>query len=203
MKLYDSLGPNPRTVRMFLAEKGVEIPREEVDIRKGENREGPFLAKNPTGTCPALELDDGTVLSEVTAICEFVEENHPSPALIGTTPEERAEARMWTRRIDLGICEPLTAGFRYGKGLKMFQNRMRCIPHAADDLTACALDKVHWLDGQMQGRTWIAGERLTLADVLLFAFLDFGAQVGVEIPEEDANVRTWYERMKARPSAAA
>ena len=103
MKLYSSMGPNPAVVAMFLAEKGVEIPVEKVDLMGGENRQAPYVAKNPAGQLPCLELDDGSHLAEITAICEYLDEKYPSPPLIGTTPEERAETRMWTRRIDLGI----------------------------------------------------------------------------------------------------
>src|SRR5690606_40583367 len=123
---------------------------------------------------PCLELDDGTFVSEITAICEYVEEKHPTPPLIGTTPEERAVTRMWTRRIDLNIIEPMSNGFRYGEGLALFQNRIHVIPQAADDLKAIAREKIAWLDGLMGGRSFVAGERFTLADILLYAFLDFG-----------------------------
>lgn len=203
MKMYNSIGPNPRMVRMFLAEKGVEIPLEEVDIRSGVNRESGYLAKNPTGTSPALELDDGTIISEITAICEFVEDKHPTPALIGATPEEKAATRMWTRRIDLGICEPLANGFRFSQGLKMFENRMRCIPEGADGLKACAQDKISWLDGQIGGRDFIVGDNVSMADILLFCFLDFGAQVGQDINQDNKNIVAWFERMKTRDSVSA
>lgn len=203
MKLYNSVGPNPRVVRMFVAEKGVEMPMEDVDIRSGVNRQPEFTAKNPSGTCPALELDNGDILAEITAICEYIEDKHPEPALVGTTAEEKAATRMWTRRIDLGVCEPLANGFRYSQGIKMFQDRMRCIPEAADGLKACAQDKLAWLDGQMGGREFVAGDNVSLADILLFCFLDFGAQVGQPIKEDNKNLAAWYERMKARPSAAA
>ena len=129
MKLYESLGPNPRTVRMFLAEKGVEIPRVKVDIVKAENRAAPYLGVNPTGQTPALELDDGRVITEITAICEYLEEVYPTPSLFGATPEQRAETRMWTRRIDLNILEPLLNGYRYGEGVSFFEGRMKLIPH--------------------------------------------------------------------------
>ncbi|MET4701272.1 glutathione S-transferase [Constrictibacter sp. MBR-5] len=203
MKLYNSVGPNPRVVRMFAAEKGIDLTKQEVDIRGGENRQGDYLKVNPAGQCPALELDDGSVLTEITAICEYLEEKQPDPPLIGRTPEERAETRMWTRRVDLGIVEPLANGFRFSQGLKMFENRMRCLPEAADGLKACAQDKLAWLDGQMQGRTFIAGERMTLADVLLFCFLDFGTQVKQPLNPDLKNVNAWFARMAARPSAAA
>lgn len=203
MKLYNSVGPNPRVVRMFLHEKGMEVPREEVDIRGGENRKEPHLARNPSGQCPALELDDGTILAEITAICEYIEDTHPEPALIGTSPLEKAKTRMWTRRVDLNIVEPLANGFRFAEGLKMFQDRIHCIPQAADDLKASAQKKLTWLDRQMEGRQYIAGDRFSLADILLFCFLDFGAQVKQPLNPENKNVIAWYERVKARPSAAA
>lgn len=204
MLLYDSVGPNPKVVRMFIAERGVaEIPKQTVDIRGGENRQGDYLTKNPGGTTPALQLDDGSVLTEITAICEYLDEITPGASLIGATPQQKAETRMWTRRIDLGIIEPLANGFRYSEGLKMFQNRMRCIPQAADDLKANARDKLAWLDGLMAGKQFVCGDRLTLADILLFAFLQFGATVKQPLDPANKNLTAWYERMAARPSAAA
>ncbi|MGA0601868.1 glutathione S-transferase family protein [Caulobacter sp. KR2-114] len=203
MKFYNSVGPNPHVVKMFMAEKGLEIPREEINLMAGENRQPPYVAKNPTGQMPALELDDGVVLSEITAICEYLDEKHPNPPLIGATPEERAVTRMWARRIDLNILEPMANGFRYSQGLALFQNRMRCIPQAADDLKAIAAEKLAWLDGQMAGKTWIVGDRFTLADILLYCFLQFGAQVGQPLDPANKNIAAWLERVKARPSAAA
>ncbi|MBX3487887.1 MAG: glutathione S-transferase family protein [Parvibaculum sp.] len=203
MKFYNSIGPNPRVVKMFMQEKGIELPFVEVDLMAGENRKEPYLAKNPSGQSPALELDDGTVLAEITAICEYLDEKFPGGSLIGTTPEERAETRMWTRRVDLNICEPMANGFRFSEGLPLFQNRMRCLPEAADGLKAIAQDKLAWLDKLMAGREFLAGKRLTMADILLFGFLDFGAVVGQPINPEFKNVTAWFERMKARPSAVA
>ena len=203
MKLYNSVGPNPKVVRMFVAEKGVDIPKEEVDIRAGVNRQADYLKVNPAGQCPALQLDDGRVITEITAICEYLEDKHPNPPLIGSTPEEKAETRMWTRRVDLKVAEPMANGFRFGKGLKMFESRMRCVPHAADDLKAVAQDGLTWLDAQMAGKQFVAGDRFTLADVLLFSFVDFFAKVDQPLNESNKNVMAWYERVKARPSASA
>ncbi|MEQ9144828.1 MAG: glutathione S-transferase family protein [Parvibaculaceae bacterium] len=203
MKLYNSIGPNPRVVKMFMAEKGIEMPFEEIDIMGGANRQEDYTKVNPAGQLPALQLDNGDVISEITAICEYLDEKNPNPPLIGSTPEERAETRMWTRRVDLGICEPLANGFRFSEGLAMFQDRMRCIPEAADGLKACAQDKIKWLDGQLEGKDWIAGDRFTLADILLFGFLDFGASVGQPLDPANKNVVAWFERVNARPSAAA
>src|SRR5277367_2101862 len=178
MKFYNSIGPNPRVVKMFMAEKGLDIPRVEVNLMAGENRQEAHLARNPAGQMPALELDDGAVLAEILPICEYLEEIHPAPSLIGSNAEERAMTRMWTRRVDLNICEPMANGFRFSQGLALFQPRMRCLPEAADGLKAVAQDKITWLDGLMAGKTFVAGDRLTLADILLFCFLDFGAGVG-------------------------
>jgi len=205
MLFYDSVGPNPKVVRMFMAERGITgIPTETVDLRGGENRREPYLSRNPSGQCPALALDNGTVLAEITAICEYLDEvGPPGKTLIGATPEERAETRMWTRRIDLNIVEPMANGFRFSEGLRMFQDRIRCIPQAADDLKKTAQEKLTWLDGLIAGRTFICGERLTLTDILLFGFLDFFAGIMQPINPDNKAIVAWYERMKARPSASA
>ena len=202
MKLYDSVGPNPQVVRIFLAEKGMTVPTETVDIMAGANRQADYLAKNPAGGSPCLELDDGSFLSEITAICEYFEELQPEPALIGATAEERAETRMWTRRIDLNICEPLANGFRYSEGLPLFQDRIRCLPEAADGLKTIARERLEWLDGLIEGREFICGDRFTLADILLFAFLEFGGSVGQPLDPKCERLQAWYARVAARPSIA-
>jgi glutathione S-transferase len=202
MKLYTSIGPNPRVVKMFMAEKGLDFDRVEVDLRAGENRREPFLSINPAGQTPALELDDGAYVTEITAICEYLEELTPNPPLIGTTAEERANTRMWTRRIDIKVAEPMANGFRFGEGLAMFESRMRCVPEASPGLKAVAQDGIAWIDQNFQG-PWIAGGRFTLADILLFAFMDFGAVVGQPIDPANKKVVEWFERVKARPSAVA
>ncbi len=203
MKFYNSVGPNPKMVRMFMAEKRIELPKVEVDLMGGENRREPYLGKNPSGQCPCLELDDGSYLAEITAICEYLDEKFAGPSLIGKTPEERAETRMWVRRIDLNICETLANGFRFSDGLKLFQNRIHVVPQAAADLKQIAQEKLRWLDGLMAGKSYVCGERLTLADILLFAFLEFGNRVGQPLDPGLKTISAWYERMKARPSAKA
>ena len=205
MKFYNSIGPNPRMVRMFMAEKGIDIPKVEVDLRQGENRKEPYTKNvNPAGQTPALELDDGTVISEITAICEYVDElKSDKPSLIGSTPQERAVTRMWTRRIDLNIAEPAANGFRFSEGLKLFQNRVRCIPEAADGLKATAREKLAWLDGLMGAKPFVTGNKISLADILLFAVLDFMMSVGQPLDPANKNLTAWFDRMKARPSAAA
>lgn len=202
MQFYNSVGPNPRVVTLFMAEKGIDIPTVEVDLRGGENRRAPYnSAVNPAGQTPALALDDGSVLTEITAICEYLEELFPAPPLIGTTAEERARTRMWVRRVDLKICEPLANGFRFAEGLPLFESRMRCVPEAAPGLKAIAQDGLRWLDPLIAGRDFIAGDRLSLADLLLFAFLDFGATVGQPLDPACTNIAHWFAGMKARPGA--
>jgi glutathione S-transferase len=134
---------------------GLELDMEEVDLMAGENRQAAFLARNPSGQCPALELDDGTVIAEITAICEYLDDITPGKTLIGNTAQERAVAHMWTRRVDLGICEPMANGFRYAEGIKIFESRMITLPEAADGLKRIAADKLTWLDAQMSDRSGI------------------------------------------------
>jgi len=204
MKLYDSVGPNPHIVRMFMTEKGIDIPKQTVDLRKGENRETEHLKRNPHGQMPTLGLDDGSYLSEITAICEYLEEKQPSPPLIGSTPEQRAECRMWTRRIDLNIGEPLLNGFRFGEGLKLFEKRIACVPEASPGLKKIAQDRLKWLDGQMaDGREFICGKRFTLADINLYGWLNFGNQVGQPLDRTNTHVAAWFDRVAQRPSAKA
>ncbi|MBI1328375.1 MAG: glutathione S-transferase [Alphaproteobacteria bacterium] len=203
MKFYNSVGPNPRVVRMFAAEKGIALPTQDVNLMAGENRQEEHLKRNPHGQMPCLELDNGAFLSEILPICEYLEEKNPNPPLIGTTPEERGETRMWTRRIDLNICEPMANGFRFSQGLPLFQSRMVTVPEAADGLKRIAQDRLKWLDGQMAGKQFVCGDRFTLADVLLFCFIDFGGQVGQPLNTEFKNIAAWFARVKERPSAKA
>ena len=204
MKLYNSMGPNPHMVRMYAAELGVDLALEDVDLMGGENRQAAFLAKNPSGQSPALELDDGTVMAEITAICEYLDDITDGKTLIGSTPEERANTHMWTRRVDLNICEPLGNGFRYAEGLQIFESRMITIPEAADGLKRIAQAKLTWLDEQMSdGREFIAGASLSMADILLYSMMVFFAGVGQPLNPENTNVQAWFDRMAARPSAQA
>ncbi len=204
MKLYNSIGPNPRVVRMFAAEKGLSIPVTEIDLLAGENRREGYGAVNPHGTTPALEIESGSQIAEITVICEYLEELHPTPALIGETPMQRAETRMWTRRIDLNICEPMTNGFRATEGRALFAPRIKLVGEAGGaELKAIAKDRLLWLDGLMGKRDYVCGDRFSLADILLFCFLDFGASVGQPLPDEAIWVKGWFERVKARASTAA
>jgi glutathione S-transferase len=203
MKLYNSIGPNPHVVRMFMSELGLDLEIIEMDLMAGENRQEEHLKRNSSGQSPTLELDDGSFISEITAICEYLDDKQGNTDLIGKTPEERAETRMWTRRVDLQIVEPMTTGFRYSEGLELFKSRMQTIPDAADGLKSIAQEKIAWLDGEMEGKDYICGNRFTLADVMLFCFLAFGATVGQAVSEENLNIISWYDRVKERSSTAA
>ena len=203
MKLISSIGPNPHVVHMFMAERGIDLDVETVDLRAGENRAEPFLKVNPAGQSPALVLDDGSVVTEITTICEYLDETQPGARLLGDTAEARAQSRRWTRWVDLNICEPLANGFRFSEGLPMFESRMRCLPEAADGLKACAQDKLAFLDAQLAERPYVAGESFGLADILLYAFLSFGNAVGQPLDPALTNVAAWYERVGARPSSTA
>ena len=202
MKLYSSIGPNPRVVRMFLAEKGIVIPRQPVDLVGGENRQPPFLAINPAGQLPVLELASGECIAETTAICEYVEETSPSPPLIGDCPVSRALVRMWTRRIDLAYVQPVTSAFRFGPGLSLFESRVFCIPHAAEDMASMARQGEAWIETQLGDRPFIAGDHLSLADVVLYCFADF-ANRRARLPLDPGHARlsAWFERMAQRESA--
>jgi glutathione S-transferase len=204
MILYDSVGPNPRVVRMFAAEKGIALEKKPVDIMAGENRQEPYLKLHPGGTTPLLVLDDGTSLSETTAICEYLEELQPNPPLIGTTPLERANVRMLVRQIDLLITAPMTSGFRGAEGRPMFEPRMRVIrAEAADDLKAMAADGLAAIERQVGNTDWLLGPRFTLADIVLFSFVEFGGLVGQPLHPSLAKLAAWRDRVAARPSTAA
>ena len=203
MKLYDSIGPNPHVVRMFIAELGLDIEKEEVDLMGGENRQAEHLSRNPSGQMPTLELDDGSFLAEITVICEYLDEINGNSDLIGKTPQERAETKMWVRRIDLQIIEPLTNGFRSAEGYEFFKDRLHLIPQAADDLKAIAQERLAWLDQQLEGKEFICGDRLTLADIMLYCFLNFGATVGQPINEGNKNISALYAKLDSLDSASA
>lgn len=203
MKLYSSIGPNPRVVKLFLAEKGLSLQTETVDIMAGVNRQPEYLAKNPTGGTPLLELDDGSLLSESVAICEYLEELNPAPPLIGVTPEERAETRMWIRRIDLGFVQPYVYVFRGTTGYALFKDRLTCVPEGAEGMKKVAAEGLAVIDAQLGRGPHVVGQRFTLADIMLASFYDFGGQVGLAIDPSFANIHAWRERIAARPAFAA
>ena len=203
MKLFNSMGPNPHVVRMFIAEMGIDLETIEIDLMGGENRQDSYLKKNPSGQLPALELDDGSFLAEITVICEYLDEMNGHTDLIGTNPQERAETKMWTRRIDLQILEPLTNGFRYAEGYDLFKDRLHLIPEAANDLKAIAQERLTWLDKQLEGKEFICGDRFSLADIMFYCFLHFGSTVGQSINQDNTNIVSLYDKIGMRESASA
>jgi glutathione S-transferase len=202
VKLYDSkLAPNPRRVRIFLAEKGIEVPTVQVDIATAENRKPPFLAKNALGTLPVLELDDGTCIAESVAICRFFEETHPEPPLMGTDARDRAWVEMWQRRMELEVLLAVAQVFRNTH--EFFKGRIPQVPEYGAVCKAAALKRLEWLDGELAGRPFIAGERYTIADITALCGLDFGRVVGIRPSPEQKNLSRWHEAVSARPSARA
>ena len=203
MKLISSLGPNPRGIRMFMLEKKITLPTEEVDILTAENRTGPYAQKNPGAQMPSLELDDGKVIAETVPIYEYLEEKYPTPALIGTTAEERGEARMWQRRIELKVTEHIYCAFRYGPGLEMYSARQTCFPDMLDGLKGQIKIGMEWLDGLLGDNEFLCGSRLTYADIILFAAVDFAHGVELVPDGSISNLLRWFEGMSSRPTASA
>ena len=203
MKLLNSVGPNPHVVRMFAAEKNITLELEEIDLMGGANRQQEYLSKNPGGQLPCLQAEDGTYIAEITAICEYLDEIGGGDSLIGISAEEKATTRMWTRRVDLGICEPLANGFRYSEGLQIFKDRMITIPEAAEGLKEIARTRLVWLDGLMTNKEFISGSKICLADILLYCFLKFGQTVGQPYDKNLVQIHSWFQKMSARDSAKA
>ena len=201
MKFYDSFGMNPRIVRFFLLEKGIDLDREQVDIFAMENRKEPYLSRNPAGQTPSLELDDGTCLSETGAICEYLEEKHPQPPLIGTTPEERAVTRMWWRRVEINICLPMLHGFYFGEGIEIFRERTHCLPDAAEGMKERGRKGMRWLDPLIEDGKWLAGDRFTVADICLYTYFDALRGIGQPIPAGCSALDAWFTRVGLRPAA--
>ncbi len=213
MIFYDfaMFAPNPWIAWIFAQEKGIVLERQVLDLFTRENRREPFIsAVNPLGELPALQLDDGTAISEVTAICEYFEDIQPDPPLIGSTPEEKAETRMWVRRIDQNVAWPMGEGFTTEEGRAFFTSdnhldgvlAKSLLPlEAAAILKAKSRSKMIWLDGMMQGRQFVCGDRYTLADIYLYCFLQFGENHGQPIPDEAPWLQDFFQRMKARPHA--
>jgi glutathione S-transferase len=201
MKLYDfEFAPNPRKLRVYLAEKGLVIPRESVNLVKGEQASAAFLAKNPMGGLPVLELDDGTCLRESLAIIEYLEELHPAPPMIGTDPRERAQVRAIERTAVLALI---------GGVARVFHNTRAVLPGRQPDPTAAAVARrdlekpSQYLASLLgDGRAFLAGDRVTIADCTAFAAMEFSrtGDLAIEWPDPLAD---WFTRFRERPSAIA
>jgi len=202
MKLYDSaMAPNPRRVRIFLAEKGIEVPLGPVDIGKAENRQPEFLARNPMGGVPVLELDDGTHIAESVAICRYFEELQPEPPLMGTDARDRAIVEMWNRRMELEVAMPAMQSFRNTHDF--FKGRIPQVPEYGAVSKAAAIKRLEWLDQELAGREFVAGDRYTIADITALVGIDFGRVTGIRILPDQKNLQRWHEQVSARPSAKA
>lgn len=202
MLIYDAKSPAPRCLRMFLLEKQLELPAVTIDVFAGENRQPAFLAINPAGQTPALRFDDGSTLGEAVAIAEYLEELHPSPALIGSTPQMRAVTRQWWRRVELNITESIHHAYHYAEGLPRFESRIPVLPEAAAGLKVIAQDRLRWLDGMFGPGPYLCGERFSAADIWLYVWLEFGEAVNQPFDHSLPRIGPWFETVAARPSAA-
>ena len=202
MKLYDyKMAPNPRRVRIFLAEKGIAVPTVQLDITKAENRTPPFLAKNPLGGVPYLELDDGTVIAESVAICRYFEAMHPKPPLMGTDARDQALVEMWQRRMELEVFRNVAGCFQNTHDF--FKGRIEQVPAYGEVCRRTALKRLEWLDGELAGRPFVAGEGYTIADITALVAIDFGRVVGIRVAPEQKSLARWHEAVSARPGAQA
>jgi len=202
MKLYNSaVAPNPRKVRVFLAEKGIEIPTVDIDIAKSENRQPDFLAKNPLGGVPILELDDGTIIAESTAICRYFEETKPEPPLMGLDARDRAIVEMWLRRVEFEVAFPIMQTFRNTHDF--FKGRIPQVPEWGAVCKKRAIEQMAWIDGELADRPFVAGDRYTIADITLLIGIDFGRPSDIRIDPAHKNLTRWYGEVSSRPSAKA
>jgi len=202
MKLYDSvMAPNPRRVRIFLAEKGIRVPTEQVDIAKAANRSPEYLAKNPLGGVPILELDDGSILTESVAICLYFEGLHPQPPLLGVDARDKAFVEMWQRRMELGVLSNTAGCFRNTHAF--FKGRIPQVPEYSAVCKEAAAKQLAWLDGELANRRYIAGDRYTIADITALVGIDFGKVSDIRVLPEQKNLSRWYQEVSTRPSAKA
>ncbi len=203
MRLYSaSRAPNPRRVLIYLAEKGLTLPVEEVDLGALEQRSAEFTSLNPFQRTPVLVLDDGTVICESIAICRYFEELHPEPPLFGVGAVGRAQVEMWQRRLELGLLLHIANAFRHAHPY-MAQMEVPQIAELARVSPAKALDAMAIIDRELKDREFIAGDRFSVADITGLVALDFARPARIKIPEEYGNLRRWRDALAARPSAKA
>ena len=203
MKIIEqNRAPNPRRVRIFLAEKGISVPFEQVDIMKGELRSAEFTGLNPMQRVPVLVLDDGTAIAESVAICRYFEETQPLPALFGTTPVERATIEMWNRRMELSLLVPVSHCFRHIHPA-MATLEVPQFPAWGEANRANTLRLLPLLDAELGRRPFIAGAELSIADITALVAIDFMKPARIERPTGLANLERWYNAMSRRPSAKA
>lgn len=203
MKLYDENdpAPNPRRVRIFLAEKGVTIPLVRVKLHKGEHKAPEHKARNSLGQVPTLELDDGTMISESVAICRYLESVYPTPPMFGTTPLEAAQIDMMIRRVEFQVMTPVGMFWRHAHPLTA--PLLKQFTDFGESNRAHYAGGCQWLDREIAGRDFIAGDVYSMADIVALTTIDFAAFTGLEMPEQCASLKAWHARVRARPSAAS
>ena len=203
MKLYDSRqAPNPRRTRIFLAEKGITVPTEQVDIMAKQHKTPEYAAINPLQRMPALMLDDGTVITESIAICRYFEMLQPEPPLFGVGAKEIALVEMWNRRVELGLFFPVAQVFRHTHPA-MRELEVPQVPDWAEANKPRIIEFLHVLDGELKNTRFIAGDRYTVADITALCAVDFMKPAKVVVPDDCTNVKRWHADISARPSAKA
>jgi glutathione S-transferase len=204
MKLYGAPkpAPNPRRVRMFLAEKGIELAETPVDLAAREHKSPEYREKNSLGQVPTLELDDGTTISETVAICRYFEEVHPEPSLFGRTALEKAQVDMWVRRVEFQLMQPVGQFWRHAH--PRTAGLINQYKDFGESNRAAYASAQRWLDGELaDGRPFIAGDSLSMADICALSTVDFAHWIGLDIEPDRPHLLAWHERMRARPSASA
>lgn len=203
MKLYDDKSlPNPRRVRMFLAEKKIDIPREQVDVVAGMHRTPEFLGKNPDGTVPLLELDNGNYISETVAISRYFEEKYPEPSLMGKDPDEKALVEMWQRRIEHSLMNTLVTYFHHGTEGFGEPDRYRNSEWGEHN-RKLAVEAMKKLDRQLAKNTCVVGDTFSIVDITALCAIDLALALGIEIPAECTHLKNWHADVSRRESAAA
>jgi len=193
--------PNPRRVRIFLAEKGIDLPETPVDIMKREHKSPEHRARNSLGQVPTLELDDGTCISETVAICRYFEEVQPDPPLFGRSPVEKALVDMWVRRTEFTVMMPVGNFWRHAHPFTaQLLNQFKDFGESNRETYAGAQ---RWLDRELADRPYLVGDTFTVADICLLSTVDFADWIGLPLLENVPNLRAWHGRVSARPSATA
>lgn len=203
MKLFDGgRAPNPRRVRVFLAEKGISVPLVPVDMGAMEHRSEAVSSRNPLQRLPVLELDDGTVLTESVAICRYFEELHPQPPLFGQGALGKAQVEMWQRRMELNLMASVAHAFRHVHPA-MKEWEVPQIPEWGEANKSKAIEFLRFLDVELAGREFVAGAAYSIADITGMIAVDFMKPARIQVADDCANVLRWYKAMVNRPSAAA
>ena len=203
MKLYDGgRAPNPRRTRIFLAEKRIKLPMEQIDLGAMQHRSAAYTAVNPIQRVPALELDDGTVISESIAICRYFEELQPDPPLFGRGALEVARVEMWNRRLELHLLFPVSHVFRNSHPA-MKEMEVPQVPVWAEANKPRVLEFIALLDRELVSRPFVAGDKFTVADITGLVAVDFMKPAKLAVPDELKNLKRWHAEVSARPSAAA